>query len=84
MADYQVLRSNSWKLPGPNPESEEEQEVLEPTVNVVCNVHEERRESRTIAVTVSMYLPLNTSRCSHCDAAEQFANRSRTHHMKEA
>ena len=81
--DYQPIRANGWKLPAPDPELEEDQEGQPVVVDVVYNIHEERN-GKTIALKVSLQLPLHTPRCPHCEAAGQFPNRSRTHYMTEA
>jgi hypothetical protein len=80
MVDYYPLRSTNHKLPEPDPE--EEQAVQEPEVQVVWN-HYENGDAKTVAVTVSIRLPLTACRCPHCEAAEQFPIRSRIHHRME-
>jgi hypothetical protein len=58
MVDYQKLRANNWILHEPDPEPAEEPEEQQPfVVNLVYNRHEEQN-GKTIAVTVSLQLPL--------------------------
>jgi hypothetical protein len=58
MVDYNVLRANNWKLPEPEPELEEEQDVQQPVaVEAVYNYHEDGK-SKTIALKVSLQLSL--------------------------
>jgi hypothetical protein len=65
MVDHQLIRSSNHKLPGSEPE--EEQAVPEPEVHVVWN-HYEKAGAKTVAVTVSIRLPLTACRCSHYKA----------------
>jgi hypothetical protein len=56
MVDYFPLRPNGWKLPDPEPD--EEQEGQQPNVvEAVYNYHEDGK-SMTIAIKVSLQLPL--------------------------
>jgi hypothetical protein len=84
MVHYHPLRSNNWKLPEPELEPAEEQEEPHPEVDIVWNVYSERGAAKSVALKISIRLPLNSSQCPHCEAAEQFPIRSRTHQMKEA
>jgi hypothetical protein len=81
MVDYLPLRSNNHRLPEPTPE--EDQESLQPEVDVVWNVYSERGDAKSMAVKVSLRLP-NASRYSHCEAVAQFTGYSRNHMKKEA
>ena len=57
--DYHPLRPNGWKLQEPDPEPQEEQELRESVaVDVVYNVHDTEGKSKTIALKVSLQLPL--------------------------
>jgi hypothetical protein len=56
--DYQLIRSNGWKLPEPDPDPEEDQDVQQPvSVDVVYNVHEDGK-SKIVALKVSLQLSL--------------------------
>jgi hypothetical protein len=58
MVDYQKLRDNDWKLLKQEPEPEEDQEGQHPVVvEAVYNYHEDGK-SKTIAIKVSLQLPL--------------------------
>ena len=58
MVDYFPLLSNGWNLPEPDSEPEEEQGAPEPVaVEAVYNYHEDGK-SKTIAIKVSLQLPL--------------------------
>ena len=58
MVDYELLRSNSWKLREPESDPEEEQEGQRPiAVDLVYNVHEDRN-GKTVAFKLSLQLPL--------------------------
>jgi hypothetical protein len=58
MIDYNLLRSNNWKLPDTNPDPEEEHEGQQPIVaDLVYNTHE-AQNGKTIALKVSLQLPL--------------------------
>jgi hypothetical protein len=58
MEDYnKVLRSNNWKQLAPDTDSEEEQEEQPIVVEAVYNYHEDGK-SKTIAIKVSLQLPL--------------------------
>jgi hypothetical protein len=57
--DYHRLQTNGWKLPDPEPEPEEDLAAQHPVVvDVVYNSHE-AQNGKTIAITVSLQLPLN-------------------------
>jgi hypothetical protein len=84
MVDYLPLRPNNWKLHAPDQEPEEEQAVCEPIVDIVWNAYTEKGDAKSMALKVSIRLPLTACRCPHCDAAEQTPIHSRTHHMTEA
>jgi hypothetical protein len=57
MVDYQTIHSNNWKLPA-EPDPEEDQEGQQPVVvEAVYNYHEDD-ESKTVALKVSLQLPL--------------------------
>jgi hypothetical protein len=60
MVDYQKLRANNWKLLKQEPEPEEEQAVREPIVDVVWNVYTEKGDTKSIALKVSIRLPLKS------------------------
>jgi hypothetical protein len=60
MVDYDLLRANNWKLPEPEPEQEEEQEGQQPAIDLVWNVHQETGDAKTIALRLTIRLPLNT------------------------
>jgi hypothetical protein len=84
MVDYHLLRSNNWKLPNPEPEQEEAQEGQHPLVmDFLYNTHTDR-SGKIIALKVSLQLPLNACRCSHCDAIASFPRRSCTDKRQEA
>jgi hypothetical protein len=56
MVDYFPLRSNSHKLPEPEPE--EDQEIQEPVVvDFVYNTHEDGK-GKTVALKLLLQLPL--------------------------
>jgi hypothetical protein len=58
--DYHPLPPNGWKLPDTEPEPEEEQAAPEPVVvDLVYNAYEERN-GKTIALKISLRLPLNS------------------------
>jgi hypothetical protein len=56
MVDYYPLRSTNQKLPEPEPEVE--QEVREPTIDVVWNVYQETGNTKSFALKVSIRIPL--------------------------
>jgi hypothetical protein len=61
MVDYdKVLRANTWKLPEPDPEPEEEQAGREPGVDVVWNVYTEKGDAKSMALKVSIRLPVKS------------------------
>ena len=55
--DHYPLRSNNWKLPEPEPEPEEDHEGQPVVVDLVYNTYEERN-GKTIALKVSIQLPI--------------------------
>jgi hypothetical protein len=64
MADYdKVLRANNWKLPEPEPEPEDAQEAVPPAVDVdiVWNVYSEKGDAKSMALRISLRLPLMKS-----------------------
>jgi hypothetical protein len=58
MVDYELLRTNNWKLQKPEQEPEEDQEEQPVVVDFVYNNHEERN-GRTVAIKILLQLPLN-------------------------
>jgi hypothetical protein len=58
LVDYYPIRSNNGKPPDPEPE--EEQEALQPFLDVVWNVYHARGVAKTVAVKVSIRLPLKS------------------------
>jgi len=83
MVDYYPLRYNH-KEPEPDLEPVEEQEEQQPVVvDFVFNTYTERN-GKTIALKISLQLPLHASQCPHREAAAQFSGYSRTHTTKEA
>jgi hypothetical protein len=60
MVDYFPLRSNSHKFPEPDPEPEDEEQAGQHPVVVdfVYNAHEIEGKSKTVALKVSLQLPL--------------------------
>lgn len=54
--DYYPLRSTNHTQPEPDPE--EEQAVREPVVDVVWNVYTEKGDAKSMALKVSLRLPL--------------------------
>jgi hypothetical protein len=83
MVDYYPLHHGNHNLPESNLDAALHDEPV-PEIAVAYNDYVENGNGRTIAVTLSIRLPLNTLRCPHCEAVAQFPNRSRNHHMKEA
>jgi hypothetical protein len=57
MVDYLPLSINR-KLP--EPEQDEEQEVLEPVIDVVYNVYQEKGDAKSFALKISIRLPLKS------------------------
>jgi hypothetical protein len=57
MVDYELLRANNWKLPA-EPDSEEDQEALQPQVDIVWNVYSEKGDAKSLALRISLRLPL--------------------------
>jgi len=58
MVDYEVIRANNSKMSEPEPEPDEDQEGQQPVVvDLVYNTYEERN-SKTIALKISLQLPL--------------------------
>jgi hypothetical protein len=55
MVDYLPLSINR-KLP--EPEQDEEQEVLEPVIDVVYNVYQEKGDAKSFALKISFRLPM--------------------------
>jgi hypothetical protein len=61
MVDYHPIQSYNGKLPEPEPTPEEDQEVQQPVaVDVVYNFHHEEGKSKTIALKVSLHLPVKS------------------------
>ncbi len=56
MLDYFPLRSISHKLPDVKPE--EEQAELQPEVAIVWNVYKEQGEAKSMALKITLRLPL--------------------------
>jgi hypothetical protein len=56
MVDYYPLRNTNHKLPDPEPE--EEQEAPQPDVAIVWNVYKEEGEAKSMALRISLRLPL--------------------------
>jgi hypothetical protein len=59
MVDDHPIRTHNWKLPEPEPEVDDEA-VLEPTVDVVVNVYREKRDGKTVALKISIRLPVKS------------------------
>jgi hypothetical protein len=57
MVDYSLPRSNNWKLPEPYPEPEEEA-APQPEVAIVWNVYKEKGDAKSMALKISLRLPL--------------------------
>jgi hypothetical protein len=57
MVDNNMLRANNWKLPEPEPEPEEEQGALEPHVDIIWNVYQEKGEAKSLALRISLRFP---------------------------
>jgi hypothetical protein len=61
VVDYELLRTNNWKkLPEPDSEPEQEQEAQQPAIDLVWNVHQEDGHATTIALRLTIRLPLHT------------------------
>jgi hypothetical protein len=60
LVDYNILKSNNWKLPEPDPqpEPEEEQAAPQPEVAIVWNVYKEKGDAKSMALKISLRLPL--------------------------
>jgi hypothetical protein len=58
VVDYELLRPNNWKLPTSEPEQEEEQASPQPDVAIVWNVYKEEGEAKSMALKISLRLPL--------------------------
>jgi hypothetical protein len=56
--NYYPLRSNGWKLPDPQPEPEEEPAAPQPEVAIVWNVYKEKGDAKSMALKISLRLPL--------------------------
>jgi hypothetical protein len=55
MVDYYPIPKNH-KLPQPEPEGEE-QEALQPEVDIVWNVYTEKGDAKSLALRISLRLP---------------------------
>jgi hypothetical protein len=74
MVDYYPLSCNH-KHPEPDPESAEEQEGQAPVVvDVVWNAYEERN-GKTIALKVTLRLPLKSERCTRKEAGNHLRDK---------
>jgi hypothetical protein len=58
IVDNLPLRSDGWKLPDPQPEPEEEQAEPQPEVAIVWNVYKEKGDAKSMALKISLRLPL--------------------------
>jgi hypothetical protein len=56
MVDYVKLLTPR-KQPEPDPELEEEQESLQPQVDIVWNVYTEKGDAKSLALRISLRLP---------------------------
>jgi hypothetical protein len=56
--DYYPIRNINGKLPEPNPEPEEEQEAPPPEVAIIWNVYQENADAKSMALKISLRLPL--------------------------
>ena len=60
MVDYHPIRSTNHTQPAAEPEQEEKQAVPEPIVDVVWNVYTEKGDAKSMALKVSIRLPLQS------------------------
>jgi hypothetical protein len=58
VVDYELLHPNNWKLPDPEPEPEEEPAAPQPEVAIVWNVYKEKGDAKSMALKISLRLPL--------------------------